>query len=151
MMKYLKNFRILFLIFFIAKTIFANEINNIHFINSYSNNLTEINQYSFKNFLDNKNLNLINYSNNINSIFDQADIYEEIAQLHTNKIIIFVDKSGLPKSDLDPFSLFTSMKKLLLALKASFKLFIKSYSLSTITLMLFLTANSNSLSDLLLP
>ena len=92
MMKYLKNFRILFLIFFISKTVFANEINNIYFINSSVNNLTEINQYSFKNFLDNKNLNLINYSNNINSIFDQADIYEEIAQLHTNKIIIFVDK-----------------------------------------------------------
>ena len=92
MMKYLKNFRILFLIFFISKTVFANEINNIYFINSSTNNLTEINQYSFKNFLDNKNLNLINYSNNINSIFDQADIYEEIAQLHTNKIIIFVDK-----------------------------------------------------------
>ena len=33
-----------------------------------------------------------NYSKNINSIFDQADIYEEIIQLHTNKIIIFVDK-----------------------------------------------------------
>ena len=92
MMKYLKNFRILFLIFFISKTVFANEINNIYFINSSANTLIEINQYSFKNFLDNKNLNLINYSNNINSIFDQADIYEEIAQLHTNKIIIFVDK-----------------------------------------------------------
>ena len=92
MMKYLKNFRILFLIFFISKTVFANEINNIYFINSSANNLTEKNQYSFKNFLDNKNLNLINYSNNINSIFDQADIYEEIVQLHTNKIIIFVDK-----------------------------------------------------------
>ena len=92
MMKYLKNFRILFLIFFISKTVFANEINNIYFINSSTNNLTEINQYSFKNFLDNKNLNLINYSKNSNSIFDQADIYEEIAQLHTNKIIIFVDK-----------------------------------------------------------
>ena len=92
MMKYLKNFRILFLIFFISKTVFANEINNIYFINSSTNNLTEINQYSFKNFLDNKNLNLINYSKNSNSIFDQADIYEEIAQLHTNKIIIFIDK-----------------------------------------------------------
>ena len=92
MMKYLKNFRILFLIFFISKTVFANEINNIYFINSSANTLTEINQYSFKNFLDNKNLNLINYSNNVNSIFDQADIYEEIAQLHTKKIIIFVDK-----------------------------------------------------------
>ena len=92
MMKYLKKLRILFLIFFISKTVFANEINNIYFINSSANTLTEINQYSFKNFLDNKNLNLINYSNNINSIFDQADIYEEIAQLHTNKIIIFVDK-----------------------------------------------------------
>ena len=91
-MKYLKNFRILFLIFFISKTVFANEINSIYFINSSANNLTEINQYSFKNFLDNKNLNLINYSKNSNSIFDQADIYEEIAQLHTNKIIIFVDK-----------------------------------------------------------
>ena len=92
MMKYLKNFRILFLIFFISKTVFANEINNIYFINSSANTLTEINQYSFKNFLDNKNFNFINYSNNINSIFDQADMYEEIAQLHTNKIIIFVDK-----------------------------------------------------------
>ena len=92
MMKYLKNFRILFLIFFISKTVFANEINNIYFINSNANTLTEINQYSLKNFLDNKNFNLINYSNNINSIFDQADIYEEIIQLHTNKIIIFVDK-----------------------------------------------------------
>lgn len=92
MMKYLKNFKILLLIFFIAKTVFANEINNIYFINSSANNLNEINQYSFKNFLDNKNFNLINYSNNINSIFDQADMYEEIAQLDTNKIIIFVDK-----------------------------------------------------------
>ena len=92
MMKYLKNFRILFLIFFISKTVIANEINNIYFINSNANTLTEINQDSFKKFLDNKNLNLINYSNNINSIFEQADIYEEIAQLHTKKIIIFVDK-----------------------------------------------------------
>ena len=92
MMKYLKNFKILLLIFFIAKTVFANEINNIYFVNSSANNLNEINQYSFKNFLDNKNFNLINYSNNINSIFDQADMYEEIAQLDTNKIIIFVDK-----------------------------------------------------------
>jgi len=91
MMKYLKNFKIL-LIFFIAKTVFANEINNIYFINSSDNNLNEINQYSFKNFLDNKNLNFINYSNNINSIFDQADMYEEIDQLDINKIIIFVDK-----------------------------------------------------------
>jgi len=92
MMKYLKNFKILLLIFFIAKTVFANEINNIYFINSSANNLNEINQYSFKNFLDNKNLNFINYSNNINSIFDQADMYEEIDQLDINKIIIFVDK-----------------------------------------------------------
>ena len=92
MMKYLKNFRILLLFFFIAKTVFANEINNIHFINSTANTLTEIKQYSFKNFLDQKNFNLIKYSNNINSIFDQADIFEEIDQLDINKIIIFVDK-----------------------------------------------------------
>ena len=70
MMKYLKNFRILFLTFFISKTVFANEINNIYFINSNANTLTEINQDSFKKFLDNKNLNFINYSNNSNSIFD---------------------------------------------------------------------------------
>ena len=57
MMKYLKNFKILFLIYFISKTIFANEINNIYFINSNANTLTEINQYSFEKFLDNKNLN----------------------------------------------------------------------------------------------
>jgi len=92
MMKYLKNFKILLLIFFIAKTVFANEINNIYFINPNANTLTEINQYSLKNFLDKKNFNHISTSNNINSIFDQADMYEEIAQLHTNKIIIFVDK-----------------------------------------------------------
>lgn len=92
MMKYLKNFKILLLIFFIAKTVFANEINNIYFINSNANNLNEINQYSLKNFLDKKNFNHISTSNNINSIFDQADIYEEVAQLQTNKIIIFVDK-----------------------------------------------------------
>lgn len=92
MMKYLKNFKILLLIFFITKTVFANEINNIYFINSNANILNEINQYSLKNFLDKKNFNHISASNNINSIFDQADMYEEIAQLHTNKILIFVDK-----------------------------------------------------------
>ena len=39
-----------------------------------------------------KSLNLISDFKNINSIFDQADIYEEIAQQNTNKKIIFVDK-----------------------------------------------------------
>ena len=92
MMKYLKNFRILFLIFFISKNFFANEINNIYFINSSANTPTEIDQFSLKNYLYKKNLNLISYSDNINSIFDQADIYEEITKQNTNKKIIFVDK-----------------------------------------------------------
>ena len=91
MMKYLKNFSLLFLIFIISKTFSANA-NNIYFINSTANNLTEIDQYSLKNFLDMKSLNLISDFKNINSIFDQADIYEEIAQQNTNKKIIFVDK-----------------------------------------------------------
>ena len=91
MMKYLKNFSLLFLIFIISKTFSANA-NNIYFINSTANNLTEIDQYSLNNFLDMKSLNLISDFKNINSIFDQADIYEEIAQQNTNKKIIFVDK-----------------------------------------------------------
>ena len=91
MMKYLKNFSLLFLIFIISKTFSANA-NNIYFINSTANNLTEIDQYSLKNFLDMKSVNLISDFKNINSIFDQADIYEEIAQQNTNKKIIFVDK-----------------------------------------------------------
>lgn len=91
MMKYLKNFSLLFLIFIISKTFSANA-NNIYFINSTANNLTEIDQYSLKNFLDMKSLNLISDFKNINSIFDQADIYEEIAQQNTYKKIIFVDK-----------------------------------------------------------
>ena len=91
MMKYLKNFSLLFLIFIISKTFSANA-NNVYFINSTANNLTEIDQYSLKNFLDMKSLNLISDFKNINSIFDQADIYEEIAQQNTNKKIIFVDK-----------------------------------------------------------
>ena len=91
MMKYLKNFKILFLIFFISKTVFANQ-NDVYFINSMANSFTEIDQSSLKNYLDKKNLNLISYSDNINSIFDQADIYEEISQQNTNKKIIFVDK-----------------------------------------------------------
>ena len=91
MMKYLKNFRLLFLIFFVSKTVFANQ-NDVYFINSMANSLTEIDQSSLKNYLDKKNLNLISYSDNINSIFDQADIYEEITQLNTNRKIIFVDK-----------------------------------------------------------
>ena len=91
MMKYLKNFSLLFLIFIISKTFSANA-NNIYFINSTANNLTENDQYSLNNFLDIKNLNLISDFKNINSIFDQADIYEEIAQQNTNKKIIFVDK-----------------------------------------------------------
>ena len=90
-MKYLKNFSLLFLIFIISKTFSANA-NNIYFINSTANNLTEIDQYSLKNFLDMKSLNLISDFKNINSIFDQADIYEEIAQQNTYKKIIFVDK-----------------------------------------------------------
>ena len=90
-MKYLKNFSLLFLIFIISKTFSANA-NNIYFINSTANNLTENDQYSLNNFLDIKNLNLISDFKNINSIFDQADIYEEIAQQNTNKKIIFVDK-----------------------------------------------------------
>ena len=91
MMKYLKNFSLLFLIFIISKTFSANA-NNVYFINSTANNLTEVDQYSLKNFLDKESLNLINYTKNINSIFDQADIYEEISQQNTNKKIIFVDK-----------------------------------------------------------
>jgi hypothetical protein len=91
MMKYLKNFSLLFLIFIISKT-FSTNANNVYFINSTANNLTEIDQYSLKNFLDMKSLNLISDFKNINSIFDQADIYEEIAQQNTNKKIIFVDK-----------------------------------------------------------
>ena len=57
-----------------------------------ANSLAEIDQSSLKNYLDKKNLNLISYADNINSIFDQADIYEEITQLNTNRKIIFVDK-----------------------------------------------------------
>ena len=91
MMKYLKNFKILFLIFFISKTVFANQ-NDVYFINSMANSVIEIDQSSLKNYLDKKNLNLISYADNINSIFDQADIYEEITQLNTNRKIIFVDK-----------------------------------------------------------
>ena len=91
MMKYLKNFSLLFLIFIILKTFSANA-NNVYFINSTANNLTEVDQHSLKNFLDKESLNLISYTKNINSIFDQADIYEEISQQNTNKKIIFVDK-----------------------------------------------------------
>ena len=91
MMKYLKNFSLLFLIFIISKT-FSTNANNIYFINSTANNLTENDQYSLNNFLDMKSFNLISDFKNINSIFDQADIYEEIAQQNTNKKIIFVDK-----------------------------------------------------------
>ena len=91
MMKYLKNFRLLFLIFIVSKTVFANQ-NDVYIINSMANNLTEIDQTSLKNYLYKKNLNLISYADNINSIFDQADIYEEITKQNTNKKIIFVDK-----------------------------------------------------------
>ena len=91
MMKYLKNFSLLLLIFIISKT-FSTNANNVYFINSTANNLTENDQYSLKNFLDMKSLNLISDFKNINSVFDQADIYEEIAQQNTNKKIIFVDK-----------------------------------------------------------
>ncbi len=91
MMKYLKNFKLLFLILIVSKTVFANQ-NDVYIINSMANNLTEIDQTSLKNYLDKKNLNLISYADNINSIFDQADIYEEITQQNTNKKIIFVDK-----------------------------------------------------------
>jgi len=91
MMKYLKNFSLLLLIFIISKT-FSTNANNVYFINSTANNLTENDQYSLKNFLDMKSLNLISDFKNINSIFDQADIYEEIAQQNTNKKIIFIDK-----------------------------------------------------------
>ena len=91
MMKYLKNFSLLFLIFIISKTFSANA-NNVYFINSMANSVIEIDQSSLKNYLDKKNLNLIIYSDNINSIYDQADIYEEITKQNTNKKIIFVDK-----------------------------------------------------------
>ena len=91
MMKYLKNFRLLFLIFIVSKTVFANQ-NDIYFINSMANSVIEIDQSSLKNYLDKKNLNLISYADNINSIFDQADIYEEITKQNTNKKIIFIDK-----------------------------------------------------------
>ena len=90
-MKYLKNFSLLFLIFIISKT-FSTNANDIYFINSTANNLTENDQYSLKNFFDMRSLNLISDFKNINSIFDQADIYEEIAQQNTNKKIIFIDK-----------------------------------------------------------
>ncbi len=91
MMKYLKNFKLLFLILIVSKTVFANQ-NDVYIINSMANSLAEIDQSSLKNYLDKKNLNLISYADNINSIFDQADIYEEITQQNTNKKIIFVDK-----------------------------------------------------------
>ena len=91
MMKYLKNFKLLFLILIVSKTVFANQ-NDVYIINSMANSLTEIDQSSLKNYLDKKNLNLIIYADNINSIFDQADIYEEITKQNTNKKIIFVDK-----------------------------------------------------------
>ena len=91
MMKYLKNFKLLFLILIVSKTVFANQ-NDVYIINSIANSFTEIDQSSLKNYLDKKNLNLISYSDNINSIFDQADIYEEITQLNTNRKIVFVDK-----------------------------------------------------------
>ena len=90
-MKYLKNFKLLFLILIVSKTVFANQ-NDVYIINSIANSFTEIDQSSLKNYLDKKNLNLISYSDNINSIFDQADIYEEITKQNTNKKIIFVDK-----------------------------------------------------------
>ena len=54
MMKYLKNFRLLFLIFFVSKTVFANQ-NDVYFINSMANSFTEIDQSSLKNYLDMKN------------------------------------------------------------------------------------------------
>ena len=91
MMKYLKNFKLLFLIFIVSKAVFANQ-NNIYIINSIANSFTEIDQSSLKNYLDKKNLNLISYADNINSIFDQADIYDEITKQNINKKIIFVDK-----------------------------------------------------------
>ena len=91
MMKYLKNFKLLFLILIVSKTVFANQ-NDVYIINSMANSLAEIDQSSLKIYLDKKNLNLISYADNINSIFDQADIYEEITQQNTNKKIIFVDK-----------------------------------------------------------
>jgi len=91
MMKYLKNFKLLFLILIVSKTVFANQ-NDVYIINSIANSFTEIDQSSLKNYLDKKNLNLISYADNINSIFDQADIYEEITKQNTNKKIFFVDK-----------------------------------------------------------
>ena len=91
MMKYLKNFKLLFLIFIVSKTVFANQ-NDVYIINSMANSLTEIDQSSLNNYLDKKNFNIITYADNINSIFDQADIYEEITKQNTNKKIIFVDK-----------------------------------------------------------
>jgi len=91
MMKYLKNFKLLFLILIVSKIVFANQ-NDVYIINSIANSFTEIDQSSLKNYFDKKNLNLISYADNINSIFDQADIYEEINKQNTNKKIIFVDK-----------------------------------------------------------
>ena len=91
MMKYLKNFKLLFLILIVSKTVFANQ-NDVYIINSIANSFTEIDQSSLKNYLDKKNLNLISYADNINSIFDQADIYDEITKQNINKKIIFVDK-----------------------------------------------------------
>lgn len=92
MMTYLKSFRLIFVVFIISKYVLANENNKIYFINSKANISNEINQDSIQNLFENNNINLINYDNNIFSIFDQADVYDEISKQDKNKIIIYVDK-----------------------------------------------------------
>ena len=91
-MTYLKSFRLIFVVFIISKYVLANENNKIYFINSKANISNEINQDSIQNLFENNNINLINYDNNIFSIFDQADVYDEISKQDKNKIIIYVDK-----------------------------------------------------------
>ena len=92
MMTYLKSFRLIFVFFILSKYVLANENDKIYFINSKANISNEINQNSIENLFENNNLNLIYYGNNIFSIFDQADVYDEISKQDKNKIIIYVDK-----------------------------------------------------------
>jgi len=92
MMTYLKSFRLIFVFFILSKFVLANEYDKIFFINSKANISNEINQHSIQKLFENNNLNLIYYGNNIYSVFDQADVYDEITKQDENKIIIYVDK-----------------------------------------------------------
>jgi len=92
MMTYLKSFRLIFIFFILSNYVLAKENNKIYFINSKANISNEINQNSIESLFENNNLNLIYYGNNIYSIFDQADVYDEITKQDENKIIIYVDK-----------------------------------------------------------